>query len=128
MAVSNIFGEIQKALTAHGAWKMRIQTSISRKSIDADPDTVCCDNLCEFGKWLYGPSMDEMTRAGKPYQVIRRLHAEFHECAAEVLREIDAGNMTKANEIFHGEYEFRSHKLSIALSKWRRELLMQDAA
>jgi hypothetical protein len=27
-----------------------------------------------------------MTKQGKPYQVVRRLHAEFHQTAANVLR------------------------------------------
>lgn len=57
-----------------------------------------------------------------PYKVIRRLHAEFHECASRVLEMALSGDKDGAMAVLEGEYAARSHKLITALSKWRREL------
>lgn len=43
-------------------------------------DRVRLDNLCDFGKWLYGA--DAATMAGSHYANINDLHARFHETAA----------------------------------------------
>jgi len=122
MSANQIIPEINKALQAHGAWKLRLRTVISCGKSDFHPRDVKCDNLCEFGKWLYGPTLDAQVRAGMPYKVIKRLHAEFHECASKVLSLALNGQIQEANELMEGEYSERSEKLARALSKWKREL------
>lgn len=57
-----------------------------------------------------------------PYQVIRRLHAEFHQCAGRVLDRAVAGQAGEARLLLEGEYAQRSEKLMRALGKWKREL------
>ena len=64
-----------------------------------------------------------MTRAGKPYQVVRRLHAEFHQSAADVLRLALAARKADADAMFQGTFAERSDKLVRALTKWKGELL-----
>jgi hypothetical protein len=114
--------EMKKAMGAHGAWKLRLRTAISVGKSDAAPSQVKCDNLCEFGKWLYGPSLDTETRSGMPYQVVRRLHAEFHECAGRVLELALRDQKSEALTLLEGEYTERSDTLVRALTKWRREI------
>jgi Chemoreceptor zinc-binding domain len=114
--------EMKKAMGAHGAWKLRLRTAISVGKSDADPSQVKCDNLCEFGKWLYGQSLDAETKRGMPYHVVRRLHAEFHECAGRVLDLALRGQKSEALTLLDGEYTQRSEKLVLALTKWRREI------
>ena len=115
-------GQIDRALGAHGAWKLRLKTAIRTGRIDARPADVACDNLCEFGKWLHGPQIDQQTRSGMPYQVVRRLHAEFHRCAGQTLKEAAAGNKELAQNLLEGEFTQRSETLGRALAKWRREV------
>jgi len=115
--------EIKKAMGAHGAWKLRLRTAISVGRSDANPSQVKCDNLCEFGKWLYGQSIDGETKRGMPYQVIRRLHAEFHACASSVLELAIAGRKDQAITLLEGEYTERSDKLVRAMTKWRGEIM-----
>ena len=81
------------------------------------PRNASCDNLCEFGRWLYGPSLDLATRSGIPYNVVRRLHAEFHDCAGRVLALALEGKATEAAALLEGEYTARSDKLVVALTK-----------
>lgn len=114
--------EINDAIGAHGTWKLRLRTAISVGKSDVEPATVRCDDRCAFGRWLYGPTIDNNTKAGKPYQVIHRLHAEFHQTAAGVLEDALAGRNQQATELLEGEFKERSEKLVRALTKWKGEL------
>lgn len=117
-----IIKEINEAIGAHGAWKLRLRTAISMGKSDVEPATVGCDDRCVFGRWLYGPSISAATKVGKPYQVVRRLHAEFHQSAATVLVNAVAGRKDQAGQILEGEFKERSEKLVRALNLWKSEL------
>lgn len=114
--------EINDAIGAHGAWKLRLRTAISMGKSDVEPATVRCDDRCAFGRWINGPTIDGHTRSGKPYQVIHRLHAEFHQAAATVLESALAGRKEHATQILEGEFRERSEKLVRALTKWKGEI------
>jgi len=114
--------EINNAIGAHGAWKLRLRTAISRGTSDVSPEHVRCDDRCDFGKWIHGPSIDAQTRAGKPYEVVRRLHRDFHQTAANVLEHALSQNKAQAEQIMQGEFTERSEKLVRALTKWKGEL------
>lgn len=114
--------QINSAIGAHGAWKMRLSVAISTGRFDTDPQTVACDDKCAFGQWIHSPAIDPATRAGMPYQVVRRLHAEFHKCASDVVVHAVSGRKTEARGLLQGEYTERSEKLTRALNKWKREL------
>lgn len=115
--------QINNAIGAHGAWKLKLRLAMSSGTSEIDPDRACVDNKCPFGKWIYGDTIDATTRAGKPYQVVRRLHAEFHESAANTLRYAINDRKSKAEQLFEGEFAERSDKLVRALAKWKGELL-----
>ena len=115
--------EINNAIGAHGMWKMRQRTAINAGHADVSAAAACCDDKCAFGKWLYGPSIDANTRADKPYQVVKRLHAEFHQSAGGVLGHVERGNRTAAQNALEADYSQRSEKLVRALTKWKGELL-----
>ena len=114
--------QIHAAIGAHGAWKMRLAVAINTGQFDGDPSAVRCDDKCAFGKWIHGPEIDAATRQGMPYQVIRRLHADFHKCAGDVLSHALTGRPDDARALMKGEYNERSEKLTRALNKWKREL------
>ena len=114
--------EINDAIGAHGMWKMRLRTAINTGTGDFSSADVCRDDRCAFGKWIHGSSIDPATRASVPYQVIRRLHAEFHRTAGEVLACVERGNRPAAEALLAGDYTARSEKLVRGLSKWKAEL------
>ncbi len=115
--------EINSAIGAHGAWKLKLRVAISTGTSEAAPEKVCKDDRCPFGRWIYGPTIDPETRAGKPYQVVRRLHAEFHQSAADVLRMALDSRKKEADALFQGPFAERSDKLVRALTKWKGELI-----
>lgn len=114
--------EIRAAIAAHDAWNRRLTTAINLGNCETAPDEIACDDKCAFGKWLYGPEMDAEVKRGKPYQVTKRLHAEFHQCAARVATLAEARNKGEAYALLDGEYTQKSSKLMRALTKWRSEL------
>jgi len=128
MCSQDVSDQVRAAIGAHGAWKLRLKTAIATGNFPGDPAKVRCDDQCDFGRWLYGSNLDESTRAGKPYQVVRRLHAEFHDCAGRVLALAVSGRSAEASALFDGEYDERSSTLVRALNKWRGELQMALAA
>lgn len=117
-----IIEEIENAVRAHGMWKLKLKTAITTGRNESDASDVECDNLCVFGKWLYGPTITPQIAAGKPYEVIKRLHAEFHKCAGSVLRKVDVGQIDSAQEILDTEFAEKSNILVRALTKWKKEL------
>lgn len=122
MQNQQMIAEITNAMGAHGAWKLRLKTSIATGQFDQDVHSVSCDDRCQFGQWLHGSTIEAGTRAGVPYQVVRRLHAEFHQSAANVLAHALKGQKAEATAVLEGDYAQRSDKLGRALLKWRREL------
>ena len=122
MAGERTLDEIQKALRAHGMWKLRLKTAITTGSSEFRVEDVRCDDKCEFGRWLHDKSMPASIRNGMPYQVIKRLHADFHQTAASALGAALSGNKAGAQGILDGEFAQRSDKLMRALMKWKGEL------
>jgi hypothetical protein len=122
MSNGDILTEIKNAVGAHGKWKFNLKMAIANNKSDFEVDKVQRDDLCEFGKWLYSDRIDEDTKLGKPYEVITRLHGEFHKCAAQVLELALGNHNSKATLLLEGEFTERSDTLVRALSKWKGEL------
>ena len=70
--MSNILEQIDKAIGAHGAWKVKLKQNIDG-TLSLIPAEVSVDNRCEFGKWLY--SLAGTAVANDPsYKDILELH------------------------------------------------------
>ena len=80
----------EEAITAHSQWKIRLQGVIAGTVKDLpDPQVVGVDNKCPLGQWIHG---EAKAFAKLPeYGELVKEHAEFHRCAAEVLRTFAAG-------------------------------------
>ncbi|MEZ5933165.1 MAG: CZB domain-containing protein [Alphaproteobacteria bacterium] len=119
---SDLVQQINAAIGAHGVWKLKLKTAIDLGRAEVTPDELRCDSHCAFGEWLHSDVLSESIKAGKPYQVIRRIHAEFHECAADILSHAISGRKDDAKAMFDKDYAERSGKLTQALYKWKREV------
>ncbi|WP_300296528.1 CZB domain-containing protein, partial [Ferrovibrio sp.] len=122
---------IDKAVSAHAQWKNRLRTAVETRQSDITPDHACKDNLCQFGKWLYGDALG-ISRAekGADYEAIRRMHAEFHVQAAETLKKALAGDRAgfQVDTAPTGKFHIISTELTQALLLWHRRLQRQAAA
>lgn len=52
MSKNEMLEEVQNAIRAHGAWKLRLKTAIATGSSSLKVDDVARDDCCDFGKWL----------------------------------------------------------------------------
>ncbi len=113
--------EIAKALGAHGQWKARLSTAIDSGKVEAKVEDVRKDNLCPFGQWLYGTTITAADKGSPHYETVRKLHANFHETAAEVLSLVAAGKAAEAKSLMGiaGKYSKASAELSSAMTKWQ---------
>lgn len=111
--------QVQKALVAHGAWKVRLAQAIETGSSEFSPAVVRLDDQCALGKWLHGsiaPTLQGMDQ----YQSVRTLHAQFHLAAGAVLETALDGRKTEARAAMEPSSDFarRSTQLTLALSAW----------
>jgi len=87
---------VRAALTAHAAWKQRIQDAIRQRRLPADVDLarVARDDACDFGRWLHSGEATRLdpTRATK----VTELHARFQQAAAAVFGAIHDGHCDEA--------------------------------
>lgn len=114
--------EINLAVTAHAAWKLRLKHAVEIKQFDMDADSVAMDDLCKFGKWLNSLDLEEIDL--DHFNRVKSLHAEFHAIAAEVVRLATGPGDTEAEQhrLLDGAFSECSAKLTDAMMVWRQSL------
>lgn len=116
---------LDKAIGAHGAWKRRLKTAVDTRQSDIDPQAAAVDNSCEFGKWLYGSAMQlPPTAKGTDYETVKKLHAEFHRCAADTLGKALKGDRAgyDSDMGLSGRFSETSAKLTSAMMAWKKRI------
>lgn len=116
--------EITKAIGAHGMWKTRLTQAIETGKVEATVETVRMDNQCAFGKWLYGASLDMNDKKSPHYEEVRKLHAKFHQVAAQVIELASVGKKREALQLMglEGEYTKASSTLTASMSAWLKSM------
>lgn len=121
MSNEKLINQINNAISAHASWKIKLRTAVNKGHSEHSVAEVHCDDKCAFGMWIHGTDIDGPTRSGAPFNVIKRLHAEFHVCAADVLKMATTGNVNGATDLLDGEFSAKSEKLVRGLHKWKGE-------
>ena len=76
--------QINKAISVHGLWKVRLKEAIHKRSSEFEVETVRSPHLCEFGKWL---DLEKTKLMAYPaYAKVRDLHAKVHEATGRVMQ------------------------------------------
>ncbi|MDR3487011.1 MAG: CZB domain-containing protein [Bradyrhizobium sp.] len=114
--------EITKAIGAHGMWKARLKMAIETGKTDASVTDVGKDNVCAFGQWLYGPSVDAAMKGSGEFKEVQKLHAEFHKIAAQVLQLALQGKKGEADKVMAQGSAFTdvSGRLTSAMMRWQK--------
>ncbi|MDE2403779.1 MAG: CZB domain-containing protein [Sphingomonadales bacterium] len=121
MSDSQLVSQIDDAIGAHGMWKMRLRTALRTGQCEISAHDAGCDDKCKFDHWLHSSALSPALKNGVPYQVVKRLHADFHRAAGEVLADALAGRKARAEALIEGDFTARSEKLVRALMKWKGE-------
>jgi hypothetical protein len=90
-------------------------------------EVIAVDNLCAFGKWLYGPSLTPSDKNTPAYTEIKQLHADFHLMAARIARHVALGELSKARKMLRSgeDYEQMSTRLTSTLIGWKESLRLK---
>ena len=95
--MSEVQQHLDKAIVAHGQWKMRLKRAIDTGSSEFAPATVSRDDQCDLGKWLHtGATAQE--RSSPYYAQTVQAHQQFHKVAGGVLGNALAGRKGEAAE------------------------------
>jgi methyl-accepting chemotaxis protein len=90
-------------IDAHQSWKQKLRNAIAGGSEkNMDPNEVCKDNACALGKWIYSAGREFEHLA--EYEPLRKSHAEFHVCAADILKKAQAGDKDSASNLLVGDF------------------------
>jgi hypothetical protein len=122
-AMTDYSEQITKALTAHGAWKHRLNQAIAAGTSEFTVVQTQADNRCDFGRWLYSLPAD--LRSTNLAINIQRLHAAFHAEAARILDLALRGQKQEALKALEssGAYSHTSGQLVLALRQRERQLV-----
>ena len=113
---SGFKGEVNAAILAHEAWKLRLEDVIAGKC-ELSASDAKNPTLCKFGQWLYGSTIPKVILNTPEFQAIQRLHARFHDLAADIIGMANRGHIEQANLHLHGDYVKLSATLVEALKK-----------
>jgi methyl-accepting chemotaxis protein len=118
---ANIGGmDFAAAIEAHQQWRRRLLSYvIDSSSEQLDPDAVSCDDRCALGQWIYGscrPAMGSDSRC----ENLRVSHADFHQCAGQIIREKLAGHKVEALNMIKGDFTRHSEETIRHIKEIRR--------
>lgn len=97
--------DLDQGLEQHIKWK-----TVLRRYIDAptaaplDAETIERSDRCELGRWILTEGARFSDNA--EFQKLRETHAAFHQCAAEVVRRVQANDTSGAKELLGPESRF----------------------
>ena len=92
-----------EAIAAHIKWKIRLGQFIDGTSAEKlDSATVCLDNNCALGKWIYGDGVNYKNAVN--YSLLQAKHANFHRCAGDVVRKVEHNDRAGAKAMLAGEF------------------------
>ena len=108
------------AIAAHITWKVRLNQFIDGVSTDRlSSADVCKDNLCDLGKWIYGEGAKY--KAAAHYQDLVKKHANFHVCAADVVKKVEGGDKAGAKAALGGPFAGASRETVAAIMTLKAE-------
>ena len=86
-----------EAIKAHLQWKVTLRKAIADRQ-PLDSNTLCRDDRCRLGQWIHGPGGVKWgTRPS--FTALRDMHANFHQAAGEVARQISSGQYDQAERL-----------------------------
>ncbi len=107
------------AVQSHIIWRDRLREQVREQVrggdlADLDPAIVGSDHQCPIGHWLYGAGRLRWARLDS-YERLRRIHAEFHRVAEQIVREAARGRADAAQQLLRGPYVALSDQVQLDL-------------
>lgn len=107
------------AVAAHVKWKTRLRMFINGGAEKLDSAVVSKDNVCDLGKWIYGEAAQYKNNPS--YGTLRTEHANFHRCAADVVKKMEAGDKAGADKLLEaGDFAGASTRTVSAILQMKK--------
>jgi methyl-accepting chemotaxis protein len=108
------------AIAAHIKWKVRLTQFIDGTSTEQlKSETICKDNLCDLGKWIYGEGA--AYKAKPHYTDLVSKHANFHRCAGDVVKKVEGNDKAAAKALLGGAFSVASKETVTAIMELKKE-------
>lgn len=116
--------QIDKAISAHGAWKIKLNKTIKTGKTEVPVEVIASDRQCAFGQWLYDKNLPPAVKSSGRYRSILELHARFHQSAGQIAKYACSGQKKQAEQLIgiEGEFYRCSSELVKTLDLWKSEL------
>src|SRR5450756_300924 len=116
--------EISKAIRSHKLWKVKLSASIKSGTVTADALDAGRDDICDFGRWLYGVTIPKDAQYDPHYIRVQLLHAKFHKCAGKVVYLLSEEKKTDAGALMAsaGEHTKTSDQLIATMMDWKKSV------
>ena len=115
--------ELQRAIGVHLLWKARLKAALESGLSLPSAESLRREDLCEFGKWLQAHASTSGNKSDH-FQTVNRLHAAFHQAAADVV-DLDLGGDTPTATSRvgpGGTFHEASDRLLLAMKAWHASL------
>lgn len=90
-------------INAHIKWKTRLVDYIKGNSQEQlEVARVSCDDLCDLGKWLYGPAKSYANLT--EYADLKKSHAAFHRSVGVIVQCVHDHHLDEATSKLGGEF------------------------
>jgi Chemoreceptor zinc-binding domain len=101
---------LKQALEIHHGLNEKLQKVIEgHDDMSLEVDVISQDHLCTIGKWLYGEGKNLYAHLPE-YESMRKVHAELHACAGDVLFAHQNGSTDYADALFKTKFRTVSNK------------------
>ena len=110
--------EITQAIAVHKMWADTLRTAIKSERIGGIKIAkIRRDDQCELGTWLAQDHAESNLCSASALDEAINIHQNFHQCAANILELVQAGNIERANDMMRdgGEFAECSSSLMSAL-------------
>lgn len=106
--------DMKGALEAHTAWTRRLEEKICGVNNEQlNVATVASDCECKLGKWIHGTAKQQFGGLAD-YEELRRVHADFHLKAGEILNNVLNGEQDRASSNLK-EIRYQSGNVQLSL-------------
>lgn len=107
--------DIESAIRAHLAWLHKLEIIVEQQLLtDYDVELVKEDCNCPLGKWIYNQAKESYGDS-EIYIALKKSHAKFHRIAAEILTNINNGNIELAKVKFKRDLSRSSDAVQLDL-------------
>lgn len=107
------------ALSKHVCCKEMLRRAIDTGVCEPSSCLIADEQMCEFGQWLYSSDCPNELKASASYENTRRVHADFHTAAAEIMKLAEIGEKEQARQmIVEGNYPVQANNLRREIMDW----------